>query len=165
MKKKILITLVIILAAIQFIRPEKNLSEGVSENDISLAYQTPDEVVTILKKACNDCHSNNTVYPWYAEIQPVAWWLNDHVEEGNDELNFSEFASYEPGRQYHKLEEIKEMIDEDEMPLGSYTLIHTDAKLTETEKNALLGWAQTIRDTMKAKYPPEALAPKKPKPE
>ena len=119
MKKKILITLVIILAAIQFIRPEKNLSEGVSENDISLAYQTPDEVVT----------------------------------------------SYEPGRQYHKLEEIKEMIDEDEMPLGSYTLIHTDAKLTETEKNALLGWAQTIRDTMKAKYPPEALAPKKPKPE
>ena len=161
MKKKILITLVIIFAAIQFFRPEKNVATGTSPNDITQLYQTSDEVVTVLKKACYDCHSNNTVYPWYANIQPVAWWLNDHIVEGKDELNFSEFAAYEPGRQYHKLEEVKEMIDEDEMPLASYTLIHRDAKLTDAEKAAVLGWAAAIRDTMKAKYPPEALAPKK----
>ncbi len=165
MKKKILITVVIILVAIQFFRPERNTAEGVSQNDITLAYQTSDEVKTILKKACYDCHSNNTMYPWYANIQPVAWWLNDHIKEGKDELNFSEFATYEPGRQYHKLEEVKEMIDEDEMPLASYTFIHTDAKLTDVEKSALLAWSGAIRDTMKAKYPPEALAPKQRKAE
>ena len=161
MKKKILITVVIILVAIQFFRPERNTAEGVSLNDITLAYQTSDEVKTILKKACYDCHSNNTVYPWYAEVQPVAWWLNNHVKEGKGELNFSEFGTYALARQYHKLEEVKEVIDENEMPLSSYTLIHTNAKLTNAEKQTLLAWSEGMRNEMKAKYPADSLVMKR----
>ena len=134
MKKKILIVLLVLIIVIQFFKPSKNLSSAKSPNDISRVYNVPENVSVILDKACNDCHSNNTVYPWYAEIQPVAWWLNNHIEEGKDELNFSEFTSYAPARQYHKLEEIKKQIDEGEMPLSSYTLIHTNAKLTNAEK-------------------------------
>jgi hypothetical protein len=161
MKKKILIILIGILVIIQFFRPTKNLGNAKSPNDISNVYAVPDNVNVILEKACNDCHSNNTVYPWYAEVQPVAWWLNNHIEEGKDELNFSEFASYAPARQYHKLEEVKKQIDEDEMPLGSYTLIHTNAKLTDAEKQILLSWTQGIRTEMKAKYPADSLVMKR----
>lgn len=161
MKKKILIVLLVLIVIIQFFRPTKNLSAAKSANDISNVYNVPDNVNVILNKACNDCHSNNTVYPWYAEVQPVAWWLNDHIEEGKEELNFSEFASYTPARQYHKLEEIKKQIDEGEMPLGSYTLIHTDAKLTDAEKQTLLSWSEGIRAEMKSKYPLDSLVMKR----
>jgi hypothetical protein len=161
MKKKILLLLIAILALIQFIRPTKNISAGTASTDISKLYSMPGDVSTILKKACNDCHSNNTRYPWYAEVQPVAWWLNDHIEEGKEELNFSEFANYRPARQYHKLEEIKKQIDEGEMPLSSYTLIHTDAKLTAAEKQILINWSEGIRNEMKTKYPADSLVMKR----
>ena len=165
MKKKILIALLAILIIIQFFRPTKNLSNAKSPADISNLYQVPGDVNEILDKACNDCHSNNTIYPWYAEVQPVAWWLNNHIEEGKDELNFSEFATYAPARQYRKLEELKKQIDEGEMPLSSYTLIHTNAKLTEAEKQALLNWSEGIRNEMKVKYPADSLVMKRgPKP-
>ncbi|HRI19591.1 MAG TPA: heme-binding domain-containing protein [Panacibacter sp.] len=161
MKKFFLIFLAILAVAIQFIKPQRNESAVVSATDISGIYNMPDDVSAILNKACKDCHSNNTVYPWYANVQPVAWWLNDHIEEGKNELNFSEFASYSPGRQYHKLEEFKEQIDKDEMPLSSYTLIHTNAKLSDQEKKVLLNWAEGIRMQMKAKYPADSLIMKR----
>lgn len=161
MKKKILIAVATILVIIQFFRPVKNLSSAKSPADISNVYQVPDEINVILGKACNDCHSNNTVYPWYAEVQPVAWWLNNHVKEGKGELNFSEFGTYALARQYHKLEEVKEVIDENEMPLSSYTLIHTNAKLTNAEKQTLLAWSEGMRNEMKAKYPADSLVMKR----
>ena len=161
MKKKILLLVIAILVLIQFIRPTKNISADAFQADISKVYNVPGDVSDILKKACNDCHSNNTRYPWYAEIQPVAWWLNDHIEEGKEELNFSEFTTYRPARQYRKLEEIKKQIDEGEMPLSSYTLIHTDAKLTDAEKQTLINWSEGIRNEMKTKYPADSLVMKK----
>lgn len=165
MKKKILISLVIVLVLIQFFKPQKNISTQKSVADISNVYQTSNDVSVILDKACNDCHSNNTKYPWYSNIQPVAWWLNNHIQEGKEELNFSEFANYNPARQYRKLEEIKKTVDEGEMPLGSYTIIHTDAKLSDAEKHTLTTWAEGIRAEMKNKYPADSLVFKKgPKP-
>ena len=146
---------------IQFFRPAKNKSEGTSKNDISTLYTVPLDVQNILKTSCNDCHSNNTVYPWYAEVQPVAWWLNDHVQDGKKDLNFSEFASYRPRRQYRKLEEINELIKENEMPLNSYLWIHKDAKLSDQQKLTLANWVNAVRDTMKAHYPIDSLERKK----
>ena len=157
MRRRILLIIVIILIAIQFIRPAKNQSTDVLTSDISNVYTVPQNVSAILKKACNDCHSNNTVYPWYAQIQPVAWWLNHHIEEGKEELNFNEFSAYAIPRQYHKLEEVVEQVKEGEMPIWSYTLIHADAKLTDEEKQTLINWAQGIRNIMKAKYPADSL--------
>lgn len=153
--------LLLAFIVIQFIRPAKNISEGISNNDISKIYAVPADVQAILKTSCYDCHSNNTVYPWYANIQPAAWWLADHVKEGKKELNFSEFASYRIGRQYRKLEEINKEVKENEMPLESYLWIHKDSKLSEQQKLTLANWVTTIRDTIKANYPADSLVRKK----
>ena len=163
--KSIALLLVAALIIIQFFRLEKNLSsiDGPEPNDISKVYSVPQEVSTILETSCYDCHSNNTHYPWYANFQPVAWWLADHIKEGKKEINFSEFASYRIGRQYKKLEEIKKEVEEGEMPLQSYTIIHGDAKLSAAQKEILLQWASTTRDSIKANYPADSLLrPKKP---
>jgi hypothetical protein len=99
----------------------------------------------ILKVSCFDCHSNHTNYPWYAEINPVGWWLTHHVNEGKNELNFSEFATYSPKKKAKELEGISELVKKHEMPLTSYTLIHSDAKLSEQQINALVRWADMAR--------------------
>ncbi len=162
MKKKILFVLIVLFIGIQFIKPAKNQSADAMTNDISRVYNEPKEVSVILEKACNDCHSSNTVYPWYAEVQPVAWWLNNHIEDGKDELNFNEFATYKIGRQYKKMEEITKQLKEDEMPLFSYTIIHRNAKLTAAEKATLTEWCTNIRDTIKANYAADSLIIKRP---
>jgi hypothetical protein len=159
--KRIFQILLLTFIVIQFFRPEKNKAEGISNNDISKIYPVPENVQAILKTSCYDCHSNNTVYPWYAQIQPAAWWLADHIKEGKKELNFSEFAGYRIRRQYKKLEEINELVKEGEMPLDSYLWIHNDAKLDEKQKLTLANWVTAIRDTMKATYPADSLVRKK----
>jgi len=153
--------LLLAFIVIQFFRPAKNKAEGISNNYISKLYPVPEDVQTILKTSCYDCHSNNTVYPWYAEVQPVTWWLDDHIKDGKKDLNFNDFASYSIRRQYKKLEEINELVKEDEMPLDSYLWIHKDAKLNEQQKLTLANWVTAVRDTMKATYPPDSLVRKK----
>ena len=153
--------LLVAFIVIQFFRPAKNNAEGISSNDISKIYAIPADVQSILKTSCYDCHSNNTVYPWYAEIQPAAWWLADHVKEGKKELNFSEFASYKISRQYRKLEEINKEIKEGEMPLELYLWIHKNSKLRDEQKLILANWVKAVMDTMKAKYPIDSLIKKK----
>jgi len=151
MKKRVVLIIVILLVVIQFIRPSRNLSSAQSANDISRHYTVPDSVAGILDRACNDCHSNNTRYPWYTNIQPVGWWMQHHVNEGKEELNFAEFGSYAAKRQYHKLEEVVKQVKDDEMPLNSYLWIHTDAKLTDADKQTLINWANRLRQEIAAK--------------
>ena len=162
MKNKILVGLVIFLVAIQFIRPERNLSDDQTYS-ISTKYAVTDEVNGILKVACNDCHSNKTEYPWYANVQPVASWLAHHVEEGKDELNLSTFTKLPIAVQNHKLEETIEMVKEGEMPLASYTFfgLHKEANLTEDQKKVLIDWAKAQMDTLKANYPADSLVLKR----
>ena len=165
MLKKIGWTLLIALIAIQFIRPAKNQSSEPQPNAIQTKFPVSEPVASILKKACNDCHSNNTTYPWYSNIQPVYWWLNDHIQEGKRELNFDEYTNKRLRYQYHKMEEVIEQVKEGEMPLNSYTWVHGDARLTEDEKNTLTQWAQQVMDTLKANHPLDSLIrPKKPTP-
>ena len=150
MVKKILIVLLVVLVVIQFIRPAKNDSKDFSK-DITTVYPVPEDVMPILKRSCYDCHSNYTTYPWYDRIQPVAWWLQNHINEGKHHLNFSEFAGYTPKKQAHKLEETAEMIEKGEMPLGSYTFIHTDAKLSKEEATLLVNWAKSLQAEIEQK--------------
>ncbi len=156
--KRVLLFLLISLIIIQFFRPTKNVALGLNANDITKVYAVPTEVQNILKTSCYDCHSNNTAYPWYNNIQPVAWFLADHVKEGKRELNFSEFATYRIGRQYRKLEEINNEVKDGEMPLSSYTLIHGNAKLNDQQKSAVSNWVVSVRDSIKAHYPADSLA-------
>jgi hypothetical protein len=151
MLKKILFVVVIIFVAIQFYRPARNMSKAVSTNDITNVHPPSSEVNNILQKACNDCHSNNSYYPWYTNIQPFGMWIQDHIDEGKSELNFSEFKTYTAKRQAKKMHEIEEMIEENEMPLYSYTIIHRNAKLTDIEKQQLIAWAKAFQPTVLAK--------------
>ena len=163
--KPLALFFLIVFVIIQFFRPEKNINTGAaaSINDITTIYQVPEDVHSILKTSCYDCHSNNTNYPWYSNFQPVAWWLNDHIVEGKKEINFSEFASYRIGKKYKKLEEIIEQVKEDEMPLTSYTIIHRDALLNKDQKLSLTNWATSIMDSIKVQYPEDSLKrPKRP---
>lgn len=153
--------LLLAFIVIQFFRPAKNKAEGISNNHIAKIHAVPADVEEILKTSCYDCHSNNTVYPWYAHIQPVAWWLNDHITVGKKKINFSEFAGYSLRKQYHKLEETEEMVKDGEMPLDSYLWIHKDAGLSTEQKLKLTNWVKAVMDTMKAKYPIDSLIKKK----
>jgi hypothetical protein len=155
--KKILWLLLVLFIIIQFFHPGKNVSSTPSEKHISKTFAVPGGVQVILDKSCADCHSNNTVYPWYVHLQPVDWWMNGHVRDGKEELNFDEFASYSLRRQFRKFEEIGDQVREEEMPLSSYTLIHRDAILSEDQREALLKWSEDMQNEMKAKYPADSL--------
>lgn len=161
MFKKIAWVLLASFVVIQFIHPKKNKAEGKQPNFIGHVYSIPADVQTIMAKACFDCHSNNTRYPWYAKLQPVHWWLNKHINEGKKGVNYDEYTHRPLRYQYHKMEETIEMVKEGEMPLKSYTWTHKDAKLTDEEKAKITGWAQSVMDTMKARYPIDSLIRKK----
>ena len=152
MKKVIkwsLLIVAVVLVVIQFFRPEKNISSAVADQDIAKHYGVPDKVLAVLQRSCFDCHSNNTAYPWYNNIQPFAWFLADHVKDGKDELNFSIFASYTPKKAAHKLDEVIGETGEGEMPLSSYTLIHRNAVLSDQEIKMINEWATTLGDSIR----------------
>jgi len=137
------------LVAIQFVRPTKNLSPGpMPPEDLRAAHPMPEAIRRRLEVACYDCHSNNTRYPWYAEIQPVAWWLDWHVRDGKHELNLSNFGSYSLKRQADKLDSIVDELNERKMPLRSYTWTHRDAAFTDADIAAIVAWAEDLRDKL-----------------
>ena len=146
--KKILLGLLIIVVIIQFIQPARNKNGQVLSTDISKTVSMPENVQTVLKTACYDCHSNNTNYPWYTNIQPVGWMMARHIKEGKKELNFSEFGSYSKRRQLSKLKAIGNSIKDAAMPLTSYTFIHKNARLTKEEKVLVIAWSKITKDSL-----------------
>lgn len=163
-KSKILLALAVIFVAIQFVRPARNLTNDETHG-IATKYPVPDDVKQVLKLACNDCHSNLTEYPWYANVQPAAWWLANHVNGGKKHLNYSAFTNRPVAVQHHKFEETIEMVKEGKMPLKSYTWLglHPGAKLTEAQRALLINWAQANMDSLKAHYPADSLVLKRKK--
>jgi Haem-binding domain len=159
--KRIFVVLLILLVLFQLYPKGAKNDNPDTSRDLSRIHTVPPDVRQILETSCYDCHSNRTVYPWYAQIQPVSLWLNDHIIEGKKELNFSEFSSYKLSRQYRKLEEINEQVKEGEMPLASYTLIHTNARLCSEQKLTVAAWATTLRDSLQKNYPADSLLAKK----
>jgi hypothetical protein len=154
--KKIFIVLATGFVIIQFIRPAKNNNTTVLADDMNVIYPIPDSVHHVLERACFDCHSNNTRYPWYFNIQPVAWWMGGHIDDGKKELNFSEFGKRTLPKRAKKLGKLAKEVEEGGMPLDSYTWIHKDAVLTDQEKKMIIDWAnnlsaQIARDTLKTK--------------
>ncbi|SKB82426.1 heme-binding domain-containing protein [Maribacter arcticus] len=159
MLKKIIFALIAIFIIIQFIMPERNIS-GDDTYAIQTKYDIPQDVQRILQVSCNDCHSNATEYPWYANFQPSAWFLDHHVQDGKKHLNFSEFTKSPLFVQNHKLEEIKEMVEEKEMPLPSYTYfgLHSEANLTDAQRQKIIDWADSQMNYLKNTYPADSLA-------
>ncbi|WP_339834274.1 heme-binding domain-containing protein [uncultured Flavobacterium sp.] len=143
--KKILIALLVVLVVLQFFQIDKTNPETDINQDFLTIHNPPTEIASIMKAACYDCHSNKSVYPWYSNIQPIGWYLKDHIEEGKEHLNFSEFGTYTPKKQAHKLEECYELIEKGEMPLSSYTIIHKEAVLSETQQTELVSYFKEIQ--------------------
>ncbi|MDH5382818.1 MAG: heme-binding domain-containing protein [Cyclobacteriaceae bacterium] len=135
----------ITLIAIQLIPIDTSNPVEDSADTFLTATSPDDEVRSILNKACMDCHSFNTVYPWYSHIAPISWWLVDHIDEGREHLNLSTWAQYDAKKKDHKLEEFAEEVEEHEMPLNSYTWMHPEARLTEEQRGLLVDWVKKIR--------------------
>ncbi|MBT8307982.1 heme-binding domain-containing protein [Muriicola sp. E247] len=140
--------LLVALVGIQFVPTERNKSDVVPKTDFMVVNEVPKNIENIIKTSCYDCHSNNTDYPWYNRVQPVAWFLEGHIENGKEELNFNEWDTYSGRKKKSKLRSIISQIKDDEMPLASYTLIHRDAKLSDTEKKTVLDWVSKLKDSL-----------------
>lgn len=136
----------------QLYQPARNVDFGqVSVAHFTKTYAVPENVETILRTSCYDCHSNNTNYPWYSYIQPVRLFMDSHINEGKGNLNFSEWGDYSSRKQRSKLNGISKQIKSGEMPLTSYTLIHRNAILSGAQKEEVIHWMDKMKDSLSAK--------------
>ncbi len=137
------VLVVAIVLVIQVIPVERNVSTVPPGQSFEKTEKVPANVAAILKVSCYDCHSNNTRYPWYSELQPGAWFMARHIKKGKEELNFDEFNNYSKRRKKAKIKSIISQIEKEEMPLKSYLLLHPDAGLTPNKKKVLLQFFQS----------------------
>jgi len=143
--QKVLIVLLILLFAIQFVRPARNLGSADGPADLTHFVHTPDTVLHILKTSCYDCHSNHTEYPWYVNINPVGLWLKSHIDDGKEAINFSDLSGFTKKKLDHRFGDIGETVEKKEMPLSSYTLIHRYAILDSGQIQILKTWVDSAR--------------------
>lgn len=141
--KIIAVVLFVAFALIQFIRPDFTNPPVTQAETLEATTQVPENVQAILKRSCNDCHTNETNYPWYSKIQPSATFLKGHIDDGRRHLNFSVWNTYEMRKKRKKLEEVCEQINAKYMPLPSYLWIHRSAALSDEESKILCDWATT----------------------
>jgi hypothetical protein len=100
------------------------------------------EPAQLLVRACGDCHSNHTEWPWYSHVAPFSWWITRHVHEGREKLDFSEWETYSAWQRHNKMDSMCGLISTGRMPPRSYTAMHPQAKLTEVEKKAVCDWIE-----------------------
>ncbi len=141
--KIVAILLGIILVGIQFFRIDKTDPPIDPGETLEAAVTVPPDISLIIGRACNDCHTHKTVYPWYTNVQPFGWFVKDHVVQGREELNLSRFNTLDKKKKKRKLEEICDEVSSGSMPLPSYLWIHRDAVLADSEKQAICDWTKT----------------------
>lgn len=146
-KKNILLAALVIFILMQFRRIDKTNPPIEKLADFALIENPPAKALVSLKNACYDCHSNETTYPWYTNIAPFSWNIGGHVRNGRKKLNFSEWGNYDANQRLHKVEECIEEIEEKSMPLTTYAIMHSDARLSEEDRNNLLEWLNKKKHT------------------
>ena len=147
--------IVVILAFVvgQFIRPDFSNPPVVPSEALAASTQIPSDVQRVLTRSCNDCHSNETQYPWYSKVTPFNWFLANHIQDGRHELNFSEWNTYTTTKKVRKLEELCEQVEHGAMPLPSYLWIHRDAVLSSDEGRMLCDWSKAEQARLLAEVP------------
>lgn len=146
--KKILIILLVAFIFIQFFQIDKTNPASNEGMDFLKIKNTPEPIATLIRNSCYDCHSNETKYPFYSNIQPAAWLMKSHIGEGRIALNFSTFSTYDSKQQIKKLGEAAEYVKKNKMPLESYLIGHPDAKLTEQERKIIADYFLQTRKTI-----------------
>jgi len=141
--KKILLGILVLLILIQFVRPDKNRSEALDL--ISLELNVPKEIENIILTSCSDCHTDHTVYPWYAELAPMSWYLASHINNGREHLNFTQWSNYNKDQKLHIIKDLEEELSNQKMPLKSYLILHENAKLDTAQYEQLLAWVATLK--------------------
>jgi len=142
-KRNILLGLLVVLALIQLIRIDKVNPASDAAQDFMTVVKPPTAVANIFKNACYDCHSHQTTYPWYTNLAPVSWMIRSHIKGGRQHLNFSTWGTYDAKKRQHKLEEIAEEVAEKNMPMKSYTWLHSEASLSTADRQLLVDWIKT----------------------
>ncbi|HEX3889855.1 MAG TPA: heme-binding domain-containing protein [Verrucomicrobiae bacterium] len=156
MKKKlkwIFGALVVAFALLQFTSPSR--TNPPVKNDFIVAVNPPPQMAAMLRAACYDCHSGETKWPWYSRVAPMSWQIAKDVNDGRENLNLSDWPANDPKRAAKKLEDMSEQISYGEMPLKKYTLIHADARLTESQRKELTDWLDAEAATLKRSVPPQ----------
>ena len=146
--KKILISILLLFVIAQFFGPERNDADISTYDSFIAETQPSEEVLSLLENSCLDCHSNRTQYPWYNSITPINYWLSKHVKEGKKHFNISKWDSYSTDMKDHKIDEVAETIEDNFMPLSSYTWTHKDAILTNEQKELLITWSNKVRESL-----------------
>lgn len=148
--KAALLVLVLGFVVIQFFGIDRTNPAVDRAQTLEATVNVPPDIQLIMGRSCNDCHSNQTLYPWYSYIQPSGWFLKNHVDDGRRHLNFSVWNTYDAKKKSKKLEEVCDEVEAKAMPLPSYLWIHRDAVLSENDAKALCDWAKQEQEKVDA---------------
>jgi len=144
--KFISLVLLTVLLLMQFARPRRNISPAPAGSAFVNTFKVGEQVNAILAASCYDCHSNNTNYPWYSEIQPMGWLMDKHIKDGKEKLNFDELPAYGSRRLNSKFTQITKQIEQGKMPLNSYLWMHREARLNKGEQQLLIDYFSSLSD-------------------
>ncbi len=146
MAKRIFYFLLVVFAVMQLFQPDRNTSSENLKSDLANHYNIPDSVETLLNTICYDCHSNNTDYPWFINVQPIGWYMQSKVTKGKQHLNFSEFGNLPKEKALRKLSEIDDVMKTNRMPLKAYKWYNRTADLNDLQRKQISAWAISLRD-------------------
>ena len=146
--KIVLSVVVALLLVAQLIPVDRSVPALDESQDFLVAENVPTEMATLIKGACYDCHSYQTQYPWYAKVAPLSFWIQDHINHGREELNFSDWNALSKRKKIKALNDMSEEVEEKKMPLDIYTLVHKDAKLSDDEIILLLNWSKSLSNEL-----------------
>ena len=136
-----------LLAASQLVRPARTNPPIDPQKTLAATAHPPAGVVATLDRACGDCHTSHTRWPWYTNVAPISWWIIDHVNEGRQRVSFSSWGDYDTPRRLKELDEICRRVERDNMPLESYLLMHRDAELSDQDRQAICEWTRATTGT------------------
>lgn len=146
--KKVILIVIGIFVVIQFFTIDKTNPTSDPQQDFIAITNPPVEIGSMIKSSCYDCHSYHTKYPWYSNVAPVSWLLKSHVNDGRNHLNFSIWPEYKEAKKEHKVNECIEVINSGEMPMKGYVMLHSEAGLSDAQRNQLVGWLESIKDSL-----------------
>jgi hypothetical protein len=147
--KWVIVALVALFAALQLAQPAR--TNPPVKTDFLKATAAPPDVAAMFRAACYDCHSDETRWPWYSYVAPMSWQIADDVNHGRRHVNLSEWPADKPDTARKKIEDMSDEIDDGDMPMKKYTLIHKDARLTPQQRDTLTQWLNDQPSAMKAK--------------
>jgi hypothetical protein len=146
--KRVALALVVVFLLAQFVQPKRTNPPVVSSRSLEAHVPVPQNVAPILKRACGDCHSSETVWPWYSHVAPVSWLVADDVNVGRSHINFQDWEAQEnPKEAAEHLGLICKEVREKGMPPFTYRMIHKESRLSAQETEAICSWSQSVGAT------------------